>query len=137
MSPRRCTSLVVVALLLLAGCSNRESPTNKRPQSGTGTASAVNGVQQLTITTGVDLRFHPSTIVVHPGEVRLTLKNIPTSGGGPPHDLQFTGLPAADVPLIAAGESTSVTFVAPAPGTYNFVCSIHTAQGQTGKMIVK
>jgi plastocyanin len=136
MSPRRA-SLVVLALVLLAGCSNRESPTNKRPHSGTGTASAVNGVQQLTITTGVDLRFHPSTIVVHRGEVRLTLKNVPTSGGGPPHDLQVTGFPAANVPLIAAGESASVTFMAPAPGTYNFVCSIHTTQGQTGKLIVQ
>lgn len=129
--------MIAVALVLLAGCSNRESPTNKRPHAGTGTASVVGDVQQLTITTGVDLRFHPSTIVVHRGTVQLTLENLRNNGGGPPHNLQVSGFPAGNVPLIAAGQSATVTFVAPAPGTYNFVCTIHARQGQTGKLVVE
>jgi plastocyanin len=136
MSGRRAL-VAAASLILLAGCSNRESPTNKRPHTGTGSASAVGGVQQITITSGVDLRFHPATIVVHPGTVRLVLKNIPTNGNGPPHNVVFANLPAANVPLTEAGRTTTVTFTAPAPGTYNFVCSIHAAQGQTGKLIVQ
>jgi plastocyanin len=136
-SPRHA-SLAVGVLVLLASCSNRESPTNKRPQAGTATASSVDGVQEIVMTSGVDLRFHPSTLVVHPGKVRIILENTAKPGAGPPHNAIFAGLPAADVPLATAGRSTqSVTFTAPAPGTYTFVCSIHTAQGQTGKLIVK
>jgi plastocyanin len=134
---RRLVAVAVAALGLLAACSNREAPINKGAHNGTGTASPVGDVQQITITTGVDLRFHPSTIVVHSGRVRLTLKNVPTDGGGPPHNINFAGLPAGNVPLTSSGESQSVSFVAPSPGTYNFVCTIHAAQGQTGKMIVK
>jgi plastocyanin len=134
---RRLVVVAVAALALPAACSNREPAVTKRPHSGTATASTVGNVQQITITTGVDLRFHPSTFVVHSGRVRLTLKNVPTEGGGPPHDINFSGLPAGNVPLTTSGESQSVSFEAPSPGTYNFVCTIHAAQGQTGKMIVK
>jgi plastocyanin len=49
----------------------------------------------------------------------------------------FSGLPAADVATTQAGRISSVTFTAPAPGTYQFVCSIHARQGQTGTMIVR
>jgi plastocyanin len=129
---------IAVALLLLAGCANREAAVNKRPHSGTGTATAVAGVQQITVTVDAgDYRFHPSTLVVHPGEVRIVLVNTAKPGAGPPHDVIFSGLPAADVPLAMAGQTQSVTFTAPAPGTYNFVCSIHARQGQTGKLIVR
>lgn len=134
---RRAAVLLAAALLVLAGCSNREAPINKKSPAGTGTASPVGNVQQITVTTGVDLRFHPSTLVVHPGLVRIVLENIAANDNGPPHDIVFAGLPGADVPLTAAGRSASVTFTAPSPGTYNFVCSIHASQGQTGKLIVK
>ena len=136
--PRLVAVLVAVLALGTAACSNSESPSNKPAQTGSGTASVVNGVQQIVVTTGVDLRFHPSTLVVHRGLVRIVLKNAPTNGSGPPHNLQFLGLPTSDdVPTIQPGESQSVTFSAPAPGTYNFQCSIHAAQGQTGKLIVQ
>jgi plastocyanin len=128
---------VLATLVVLAACSNREAPINKRPHSGTGVASVVDGVQQVVVTSGVDLRFHPSTIVVHQGKVRIVLLNTAKPGAGPPHDLQASTVPGADVPLTAAGETQTVTFTAPAPGTYAFVCSIHARQGQSGKLIVR
>ncbi|MCW2656619.1 MAG: blue (type 1) copper domain protein [Jatrophihabitans sp.] len=139
MPARRSVSVAALAALTLAAtaCSNRESPTNKRPHNGASTASLVGGIQQVTITTGTDLRFHPSTITVHPGKVRIRLVNNPPSTGGPPHNLQVTGLPAAYIPDAAAGQTRTVTFTAPAPGRYNFVCTIHATQGQTGVLIVK
>lgn len=133
---RRIVTLTAVAAIgLTAACSNSESAQQKRPHNGTGTASAVGSVQQITVTAGVDYRFHPSTLVVHPGRVRIVLEN--TARSGPPHNLSVTGLPGAFVPLVAAGGSQSSTFTAPAPGTYTFVCTIHVAQGQTGTLIVK
>jgi plastocyanin len=127
---------IAAALAALAGCV-REAAVNRRPQAGTGTATAVDGVQQVVIRSGLDLRFHPSTIVVHPGRVRIVLVNTAKPGAGPPHDIQFSGLPGADVPLAGAGETHSVTFDTPEPGTYTFVCSIHANQGQSGKLVVR
>jgi plastocyanin len=135
MQVRRAVA-IAAALAALAGCA-REAAVNRRPQSGTGVASLVNGVQQIVVRSGLDLRFHPATLVVHPGRVRIVLVNTAKPGAGPPHDIQFAGLPGADVALVAAGGSASVTFDTPEPGTYAFVCSIHARQGQTGKLIVR
>jgi plastocyanin len=127
---------LVAALSTLAGCVS-EPEVNARPHVGTDTASTVNGVQQITLRSGQDLRFTPSTIIVHPGVVRLVLVNTAQPGAGPPHNVMFSGLPVADIPTTQAGRLSSVTFSAPAPGTYQFVCSIHARQGQTGTMIVR
>lgn len=129
---------LVTALALLASCA-RTPEVNTRPHPGTATASAAGGgLQQVVIRAGVDLRFTPSTIVVHPGRVRIVLVNTANKGAGPPHNLTFGGLPGVDnVPDVQAGYAAAVTFMAPSPGTYSFVCTIHAAQGQTGKMIVR
>ncbi len=127
----------VFAALVLSACSNREATVNKRPQSGSATASMVNGVQQVILRSGVDLRFHPSTITVHPGKVRVILMNTAKPGAGPPHNVQAPKLPGLTIPLIPAGGSGEAVFNAPSPGRYSFVCTIHAAQGQYGLLIVK
>ena len=129
---------VAAGVLLLAACgdaSNRSSdPGEHGAGTGTATGTVVDGVQQVRIEAGDNLRFSPSTITVHPGKVTITLVN---TGKGAPHNLQLPGLPVADwVPLTSAGDSASATFTTPAPGTYTFVCSIHQRQGQTGQLIV-
>jgi plastocyanin len=116
--------------LLLASC------TSTRPHTGSATASDVDGVATITIETGPDLRFHPSTITVHPGPVKLVLNNRVQGGAGPPHNLTFDDFPAGLVPTVRAGQQRAVTFTAPAPGSYRFVCTIHATQGQNGVMIV-
>jgi plastocyanin len=98
----------------------------------------VNGVQQVTLTTGDDYRFHPSTFSVHPGRVRVVLRN---TGTGAPHDFQVTGFPGTFVPLTSSGQTSAATITVPplqggASSTYEFVCTIHVAQGQRGEMIV-
>ncbi len=138
---RGSAAATAAALLLVAGavsgCSNTRSAAQKQPHSGSGTASTVAGVQQITVLTGADLRFHPSTIVVHTGAVRIILVNRTTTGNGAPHNLQVSGLPGAAVPLTPAGDVASVTFTAGKPGRFQFVCSIHTQQGQTGTLVVE
>lgn len=127
---------VASTLVVTAACSNGSTVAAKRPHAGTGTASEVSGVQQVKITTGNDLRFHPSTIVVHPGPVEVVLVNTEKPGGGPPHDVKITGLPGQS-PTAFAGSTIAYRFTAPAPGSYRFVCTFHVEQGQTGTLIVE
>lgn len=106
---------------------------NREPHTGSSTAVDVAGVQQVVITTDSSYRFSPSTITVHPGRVRLILKH---TGSGAPHDWQLQGFPGDYVPLVQPGQQHSIEFTAPAPGRYQFVCTIHSAQGQTGTLVV-
>lgn len=137
-APRALPALGVavpaVALLALTSCSNGQAPVNRTPLSGTATASAVGGVQQITIDVGDDFRFHPATIVVHPGTVRIVLKH---TGTGAPHDWALTGFPADFVPQTNAGQTREASFVAPSPGSYSFVCTFHAQQGMRGTLIVR
>ncbi|UQX88158.1 cupredoxin domain-containing protein [Jatrophihabitans telluris] len=122
-----------VGALVLAGCQS-QSAINREPHQGSSTAAAgANGEQDVLITTDSSYRFSPSTITVHPGTVRLTLRH---TGGGAPHDWSLSGFPDDHVPLTQAGQTRSLTFTAPAPGSYQFVCTIHVKQGQTGTLVV-
>jgi plastocyanin len=40
------------------------------------------------------------------------------------------------VPLTTAGQSNNVRFTIGSPGDYRFVCTIHEAQGQVGRLVV-
>jgi plastocyanin len=128
-------SVLLGAVLLgsvLDGCS-RQGAINRRPVTGTGTASVVNSVQQITIKAGDDYRFHPSTVVVHPGRVEVILQH---PGTGAPHTWMLTGFPADFVPTTQAGQTRRATFTTPSPGRYEFVCTIHRRQGQRGTLVV-
>jgi plastocyanin len=121
--------------LLLTACTSTPA-VNRTPKEGTGTASG-SPVQDITVLTGRDYRFHPSTIVVRPGQVRVRLVNTGKRGAAAPHDWSLLCCPSAFVPLTRAGETETVTFTAPQPGRYRFVCTIHVRQGQTGTMVVR
>jgi plastocyanin len=123
---------LLAGTLLLAGCQS-QAAVNREPHSGATTASASNGVQDVVITVDQRYRFSPSSVTVHPGRVRITLKH---TGTGAPHDWSLQGFPADYVSLVSPGQTRSVEFVAPSPGTYKFVCTIHVAQGQTGTLVV-
>lgn len=130
----RPLACALAAVLLVAGCSNGSSPINARPHAGTETASPVNGVQRVTIEVGADDRFHPSTIVVHPGRVEIVLKH---DDAGAPHDWSLTGFPGAYVPVANGGQTRTASFTAPAPGRYQFVCTIHAKLGMNGTLVVE
>ncbi|MDT4936815.1 MAG: hypothetical protein QOG80_486 [Pseudonocardiales bacterium] len=130
--PFAALAVAGTAVLLVAGCSNTQSAVNRRPHSGATTAVVVNGLQRVTVDANDFYRFDPSTITVHPGRVEIDLVNV---GKGAPHDWSLLGF-TFTTPLTATGENSSVTFTAPAPGTYTFVCTIHRKQGQTGTLVV-
>jgi plastocyanin len=130
---RRALYLLAAASVALTACSNSQSPINRTALSGSAAASDVGGVQQITLKAGDDYRFHPATFTVHPGRVQVILEH---TGTGAPHNWELTDFPADFVPLAAAGQTKTATFDAPAPGRYQFVCTIHVKQGQVGTMIV-
>lgn len=132
---RRAALVVTVAAfctLALAGCQSR-SRYNREGHSGSTTASTFEGVQAVTLLVGDNYRFEPSTVTVHEGKVRITLRH---TGTGAPHNWQLTGFPADFVPDVNGGQTASTTFQTPSPGRYTFVCTIHVKQGQTGTLIV-
>ncbi|MEO7261415.1 MAG: cupredoxin domain-containing protein [Jatrophihabitantaceae bacterium] len=131
-APRFGVAVLLLMSTLLAGCQTK-SAIERGPHTGSTTASVTAGVQEVVITTDQNYRFTPSTITVHRGKVRITLKHV---GTGAPHDWSLLGFPASYVPLISAGQTKSVEFLAPGPGTYKFVCTIHVSQGQTGTLVV-
>ena len=128
---RPLTGLLLVAGML-AGCQS-QSAINREPHTGSSTAVLADGVQQVTVTSDQSYRFDPSTITVHPGQVRIVLRH---TGTGAPHNWSLVGFPDAFAPLVSPGQQSSTEFTAPAPGKYTFVCTIHVAQGQTGTLIV-
>lgn len=134
MSARRAVACALAAVLLAAGCTNGSSPINARPHTGTATATAVNGVQRVTLEVGADDRFHPSTIVVHPGRVEIVLEH---DAAGAPHDWSLSGFPSAYVPTVDGGQTRTASFTAPAPGKYQFVCTIHAKLGMNGTLVVE
>jgi plastocyanin len=123
-------------LVALAGCGEPDNPAadqSGQPDEVTLTPGP-DGTQTVEVDAGDDFRFHPSVVNARPGPVQLTLKHV---GKGAPHTWRAAQLPGASVPLTTAGQSNSIRFTIGRPGDYRFVCSIHEAQGQVGRLVVK
>jgi plastocyanin len=125
-----------VLLVALTGCGDAGNPAarqkSRQPDTVTLTPGP-DGVQSVEVDAGDDYRFHPSRIDAHPGPVQVTLKHV---GSGAPHTWHAPGLPGASVPLTNAGQTNAARFTVGRPGDYRFVCSIHEAQGQVGRLVV-
>jgi len=123
-------------LVALTACGSADNPAageSGQPAEVTLTPGP-GGTQSVEVDAGDDFRFHPSVINAQPGPVTLTLKHV---GKGAPHNWQAPQIPGASVPLTTAGASNTATFTIGRPGDYRFVCSIHEAQGQVGRLVVK
>ncbi len=72
---------------------------------------------------GTEQRFVPERIMLDSGtDTVLTFRNESTL----PHNLTFQRpMDAATRAVVAPGESETIRFVAPPPGTYSYVCTIH------------
>ena len=76
--------------------------------------------------------FLPDAISAPPGTlVRVTFSNASNQA----HNLTFgTPIAAGTKTIVDAGQSDAATFTTPAPGTYEFVCTIH--MGMSGTLVV-
>jgi plastocyanin len=142
---RRIGALVVGVVLaggVLAGCggssgASATASSSANPDLGKVTTDA-DGVQEITLQTQDDYVFTPDHFTVAPGKVRLTVTNVAKQLT---HNFRFTpgGGPVAiaeQIPLLAPGQSQTITFTVQQPGDYRFECSFHTQLGQVGTMTV-
>lgn len=121
---RRAAALMLCAAALTA-CSSGESGKGKS-NSGEVTAVISGGVQKATIDGTDGLVFSPGTVKAKAGTIELTLEVT----GGVPHNLEITGIPAGSIANVNGHESKSVKFTA-TPGTYQLICTYHSAMRGT------
>jgi azurin len=126
------------------------------------------GQASVAITAGDSMKFNTTKVEVPAGsKVTVTLKNegnLPKIAMGHNWVLLKAGVDAASysnaamnakdedyqpkadaskviaaIPVLGPGESKSVTFTAPAPGSYQYLCSFpaHCAAGMRGVLVVK
>lgn len=100
------------------------------PPTATSAPPPAAGPQSRSITAQA-LKFSPTTIAVSAGAtVTITLNN---QDNFVPHDIAVTGLGKS---ASCSGPcTTSVTFTAPGPGSYGFICTIHPYM--TGTLVVQ
>ena len=95
------------------------------PSAGASPSGSAGGGEPLTIgtTTNGELQFDPTTASVNSGaQVTVTFENRDTL----PHNLTFGDpINAKTSTVVQPGASEDVTFTAPAPGSYPFVCTLH------------
>jgi len=81
----------------------------------------------------MERRFVPGSVAIPAGVViRLVFRNASAES----HNLSFTGAlePVRTRTIMDAGGREELTFIAPPPGAYPFVCTIH--EGMTGELRV-
>lgn len=122
MKRRTAATALVLPLtgMLLAACGS--SGHRAQAPGSSESATVRNGVQQLTVVAGNDLRFHQTALHAHTGKVKITLDVT----GDVPHDLLLANGPAANTSTGTVSKGTrSVVLTFTKPGTYNFLCTIH------------
>jgi glucose/arabinose dehydrogenase/plastocyanin len=110
------------------GPSPSASPGPSAP-AGEGEAASVT----IGTDTGSALLFEPTEAsVAGGGYISVVFENVSTV----PHNLTFgPPIDAATATIVNAGASETITFAAPEPGTYDFVCTLH--PGMDGVLTVE
>jgi plastocyanin len=117
--------LVGVLALAAAGCGGDDdgagaaSATTAAPQSTTTTTGGGGGENEFQLV-ATDFKWDQTSLEMQAGsEVKVEVRN----QGSAQHNFTFTEADAnQDVP---AGEDATVTFTAPAAGSYQFLCKYH------------
>lgn len=144
-----CMRVLLVALLVfLAGCADEPAEPADVPET-TGTEASAPGNETrapepvildvgLTGIYPFTIAYDPVRIEVESGaEVTIRFTN---SDQNPvmSHDWVLEGVDGASTEVIGIGETSEVTFIAPAPGEYAFFCSVgdHRSNGMEGVFVV-
>lgn len=126
----------VLLAVVIAGFYFIKGPkVSYAPTANTTTATLAPGPVTEINVSAKEYAYTPSTITVKSGEnVKINF----TNNGTTAHNLTIQGLNLA-TNSIGPGETDSISFVAPAAGSYNFYCSIdgHKDLGLSGTLIVQ
>ncbi len=118
---------VLTAALVLTACGGGgEESGGEGSVTATGPADA----QVATVVSNDQIKFAPATVNAKVGTLALTHRN----GGSIPHNLVFADKSLGGTETLTGGKSETITLTFKEPGTYDFVCTIHS--GQDGKVVV-
>ena len=130
MTRRTALALLALPVLALTACGGGGEQGEAAAEGGTVAASGAPEAQEATVVGTPSLTFRPETVTAAPGTLALTMQ----IEGGVPHDLEFTDAGLGDkIPVISDGSATG-TYTFDAPGTYDFVCTLH--PGMDGQVVV-
>jgi len=140
--------IIVIGLVLVGGYfflrGGYQAPTPEIPGEEITTEEEITSEEEISISTqpvkeitvsGTEFRFNPSEITVSAGErVRIIFKN----EGRVIHDFVIENL-GIRTKVIREGQTDTIEFEAPQPGTYIFYCSVsgHREAGMEGRLIVE
>ncbi len=125
---------------LSAGAIYRIGPASEvgsDPGTSPAPSASAGGAEAAEVTIGTDtggaLKFDPTeSSVSSGGEISVVFENRATV----PHNLSFKEpINAATATIVDPGGSETISFPAPDPGTYRFVCTLH--PGMEGSLTVK
>jgi glucose/arabinose dehydrogenase/plastocyanin len=127
---------------LSAGAIYRIGPASEvgggpSPSASPGASAPAGEGEAASVTVGTDtgsaLLFEPPDVsVAGGGDISVVFENRSTV----PHNLTFgPPIDAATATIVNAGASETITFAAPEPGTYDFVCTLH--PGMDGVLTVE
>lgn len=126
----RLASLLVVPLVLVAGCGSGSSkPAADSGGAGT-TASGPASAQTAQVDGTNALKFAPSVVQAKVGSLTLTFANT----GQVPHNLVFDDSALGRTSTVDGGSKQVLTLTLAKAGTYAFQCTFH--PGMTGKVVV-
>jgi plastocyanin len=120
--------MAALAALLVAACAVSVPSGDARPGS-----TAASSTLEIRTGDGTDRRFVPAASTVSAGRaVRVVFHNRSSEA----HNLSFTGAleHIRTRTIMEPGTSETLSFVAPGPGAYPFVCTVHV--GMAGQLIV-
>ena len=118
---------LLAAALVLAACGGGDEAPDGGGAAVTATGPA--DAQVVTVTSNDRLEFEPATVEAKVGTLTLTHRN----GGAIPHNLVFDD-DLGGTETLTEGKEEAITLTFDEPGTYDFVCTIHS--GQDGKVVV-
>jgi plastocyanin len=110
---RRLAALIAGIAIALAGCGTA------------GSTAAPEHDLMIETAAGGSLRFLPEHASANAARLRVLFRNVSTE----PHNLTFQDIDARTDTIVAPGGSQVVQLVAPGPGVYRFLCTIHPGMG--------